>query len=65
VVTSDGQLEDRPVTLGIQTATDAEVTSGLNAGEQVVVSDRGGLKSGQRVHARPVEILQFHESSQD
>ena len=65
VVASDGQLEDRPVTLGIQTATDAEVTSGLNAGEQVVVSDRGGLKSGQRVHAQPVQVLQFHESSQD
>lgn len=65
VVASSGQLEDRPVTLGIQTATDAEVTSGLRAGEQVVVSDRGGLKSGQRVQAQTVQVLQFHENSQD
>ena len=65
VVASSGQLEDRPVTLGIQTATDAEVVSGLNAGEEVVVSDRGGLKPGQRVHAQPVQIMQFHDSSQD
>lgn len=65
VVAGNGQLEDRSVTLGIQTATDAEVTSGLNAGEEVVVSDRGGLKPGQRVHAQAVQIMQFHESSQD
>jgi RND family efflux transporter MFP subunit len=65
VVTRDGQLEDRPVTLGIQTATDAEVVSGLKAGEEVVVSDRGGLKPGQAVHAQTVQIMQFHESSQD
>ena len=29
VVNGNGQLEDRPVTLGLQTATDAEVVSGL------------------------------------
>ena len=50
VVNRDGEIEDRPVTLGIQTANDAEVVSGLNEGEQVVVSDRSGLKPGQKVH---------------
>ena len=33
---------------GIQTATDAEVLSGLKEGESVVVSDRSGLKAGPR-----------------
>jgi hypothetical protein len=37
------------VTLGIQTANYAEVASGLTAGEQIVVSDRSGLKPGEHV----------------
>lgn len=65
VVASNGQIEDRPVMLGIQTATDAEVVSGLNAGEEVVVSDRGGLKPGQRVHRQSVEVMQYHDNSQE
>ena len=36
--------------LGLQTTTDAEVLSGLSEGEQVVVSDRSGLKPSQKVH---------------
>ena len=65
VVNSNGQIEDRAVNLGIQTATDAEVLSGLSEGEQVVVSDRGGLKVGDRVHAQPVQVMQYHENSQE
>ena len=65
VVNSNGQIEDRAVNLGIQTATDAEVLSGLSAGEQVVVSDRGGLKVGDRVHAQPVQVIQYHENNQE
>lgn len=64
-VVSNGQIEDRPVSLGIQTATDAEVVSGLKAGEEVVVSDRGGLKPGDRVHAQQVQVMQYHENSQE
>ena len=40
VVTADNKIEERPVKLGIQTATDAEVVSGLKEGDLVVVSDR-------------------------
>lgn len=64
-VVSNGQIEDRAVNLGIQTATDAEVVSGLKAGEEVVVSDRGGLKPGDRVHAQQVQVMQYHENSQE
>jgi RND family efflux transporter MFP subunit len=62
VVNRDGEIEDRPIMLGIQTATDAEVVSGLSAGEQVVVSDRSGLKPGEKVHPQVVQIVQYQEA---
>jgi len=49
-------IEIRPVTLGIQTATDAEVVSGLKEGEQIVVSDRGSLKAGQQVQPKMIDL---------
>jgi RND family efflux transporter MFP subunit len=65
VVNRNSDLEDRTITLGIQTATDAEVVSGLNPGEQIVVSDRSGLKPGQKVHAQVVQIMQYQEAKQE
>ena len=65
LVNGNGEIEDRPVMLGIQTSVDAEVVSGLNAGEMVVVSDRGGLKPGQRVHAQVVEVMRYREGKQE
>jgi RND family efflux transporter MFP subunit len=52
----DHKIEDRPVKLGIQTATDAEVLAGLRDGDLVVVSDRGGLKPGQPVKPQKIEM---------
>jgi RND family efflux transporter MFP subunit len=65
VVNTSHQIEDRPVSLGLQTASDAEVVSGLSAGEQVVISDRSGLKPGEKVNPRVVQVMQYHESSQE
>ena len=65
VVAANGVIEDRPITLGIQTATDAEVLTGLTEGEQVVVSDRSGLKPGQKVHPETVQIMQYQEGKQE
>ncbi|HEV3512297.1 MAG TPA: efflux RND transporter periplasmic adaptor subunit [Candidatus Sulfotelmatobacter sp.] len=65
VVNPNDELEDRAVTLGLQTATDAEVVAGLREGEQVVVSDRSGLKPGEKVVPQQVQIMQYHESNQD
>ncbi len=61
VVDQDGAIVDRPISLGLQTATDAEVISGLNEGEKVLVSDRSGLKPGQKVHPQVVQIMQYPE----
>jgi RND family efflux transporter MFP subunit len=59
VVGPSRQIETRPVVLGIQTATDAEVLSGLNEGELVVISDRSSLKAGQIVQPKAVDIMPF------
>ena len=63
VVNRDGQLDDRVVQVGLQTNSDAEILAGLNDGDQVVVSDRSGLKAGQRVHAQVVAMPEYHESN--
>ena len=57
VAASSGKLEHRTVRLGIQTATSAEVLGGLEDGEMVVVSDHGGLKAGQEVRSKLVELV--------
>jgi len=64
VVDSNGEVEIRPVTLGLQTATDAEVVAGLREGEQVVLSDRSGLKPGEKVIPQVIPVVQYQESSQ-
>jgi RND family efflux transporter MFP subunit len=63
VVNSNGTLEERSVQLGLQTASDAEIASGLNPGEQVVVSDRSGLKAGEKVHPQEVGMMHYQEES--
>jgi RND family efflux transporter MFP subunit len=63
VVDANGTVEDRSVQLGLQTATDAEIASGVNLGEGVVVSDRSGLKAGAKVHAQEVPLMQYHEQN--
>jgi len=65
VVNGTNELEDRPVILGIQTASDAEVVSGLHDGEVVVVSDRAGLKAGEKVTPQVVSVMQYHESNEE
>jgi RND family efflux transporter MFP subunit len=61
VVNQNGELEDRPVQVGLETASDAEIISGLNPGEEVVVSDRSGLKAGQKVHPQIMSVMQYQE----
>lgn len=61
VVGGDGVIEQRPVQVGIETASDAEIVSGLNEGEQVVVSDRSGLKVGEKVIPRAVNLPEYKE----
>ncbi len=64
VVDSSGKIERRQIVLGIQTATDAEVLSGLQEGELVIVSDRSGLKAGQTVQTKMINLMQYQSSEE-
>jgi len=61
VVSADGTLAQRDVEIGLETSSDAEILSGVSEGEQVVVSDRSGLKAGQKVHPQTVVAPEYHE----
>jgi RND family efflux transporter MFP subunit len=59
LVDPNNTLQERKIVLGLQTATDAEVLSGLNEGDRVVVSARSALKAGMHVKPQAVEVLQY------
>jgi RND family efflux transporter MFP subunit len=63
VVNTNGVLEQRSVQVGLQTSNDAEIVSGLEEGERVVVSDRSGLKAGQKIRAQVVAAREYHDGS--
>ncbi len=55
VVAPDGTVQERTVAVGLRTSSQAEIRSGLNEGDQVIVSDRGGLHAGDKVAVRELE----------
>jgi multidrug efflux pump subunit AcrA (membrane-fusion protein) len=52
IVTPNNRVEKRRVTLGIETANQVEIRSGLNEGDSVVLSGRAGLQPGQEVRPK-------------
>jgi len=64
IVDASGKIESRKVALGIQTATDAEVISGLQEGDMVVVGDRSGLKAGQSVQPKVIGLMQYRSTEE-
>jgi len=48
-------IEERRVSVGVRTASFAEVRSGLAEGDQVVVGDRSGLAPGTAVSPKTVD----------
>jgi RND family efflux transporter MFP subunit len=63
LVGADNILEDRKIVMGIETATDAEIVSGLREGDRVVISDRSSLKAGLHVKPQTVEVPQYHSGA--
>jgi RND family efflux transporter MFP subunit len=63
VVGSENTVERRPVKLGVQTANYAEIVSGVSKGDRVVVSDRGELRSGERVSPHPMAAMNYDPSA--
>jgi RND family efflux transporter MFP subunit len=64
VVSSADKLEVRQIEAGIQTPDYLEVVSGLQEGDRVVVGDRGGLKEGEAVQPKIVELIHYQNSEQ-
>lgn len=63
VVDQSNKIQDRQITLGIQTESNAEVLSGLRDGDQVVISDRSGLRPGEIVHPKMTELATYQTQS--
>ena len=57
VVNGDQEIEERPVTLGLETPSKYEVVAGLKEGDLVMIGTRSKVKPGQRVEAKLVESL--------
>jgi RND family efflux transporter MFP subunit len=55
VVNSAGQIEERQVKLGLESATRFQVLSGLRENELVIVGGRSQLHAGEKVQTRSVE----------
>ena len=65
VVSPEGRIEERRVTLGIQTPNYVEIASGVHAGEQIIVSDRSALKPGEQVKTKPVQEIAYDANAQE
>jgi hypothetical protein len=57
VVNPDHRLEERAITLGLETATLYEVTSGLADGDLVMIGNSAQLRPGQTVQLAATEPL--------
>jgi multidrug efflux pump subunit AcrA (membrane-fusion protein) len=57
VVDAQNQIEERPVTLGMDTPTKYEVVTGLKEGEMVVLGSRARIRPGEKVQPKLMESL--------
>jgi RND family efflux transporter MFP subunit len=57
VVNHAQEIEERPVTLGLETPSKYEVIAGLKEGELVVMGNRSRVKPGQKVEAQLIGAL--------
>jgi RND family efflux transporter MFP subunit len=56
IVTANNRVERRKVMLGIETASQVEVRSGLNEGDSIVLSGRTSLQAGQEVRPKLTQL---------
>ncbi|MBV8818054.1 MAG: efflux RND transporter periplasmic adaptor subunit [Acidobacteriaceae bacterium] len=59
LVDSTGHVQIRKIKLGLETPGEAEVISGLEPGDLVIVSDRSGIKAGELVKPQRVQQVQY------
>src|ERR1019366_4805033 len=56
VITPTSRVEIRKISLGLETANQVEVRSGLNEGDMVVIGSRSALQPGEEVKAQVAVI---------
>jgi RND family efflux transporter MFP subunit len=56
VVNRSNRVESRNVSLGIETATDVQIVSGLHEGERVIFGDLTNYHAGELVKPEPVDL---------
>ena len=56
-VDPSGKVQARSVTVGLETPDDVEIVSGLQEGDLVAVGDRSGLRAGETVRPKIVELI--------
>lgn len=57
VVNSNQEVEERPITLGLETAAKYQVTAGLNEGDLVVIGSHPEIRSGEKVEVKLIGPL--------
>lgn len=63
LVDQNNKIQSRQISVGIQNANFAEVVSGLANGDQVVISDRSGLRPGESVYPKVTEAATYQGQS--
>jgi RND family efflux transporter MFP subunit len=56
VVNANGEIEQRPVQVGLETSDEYEVLSGLQEGDLVVVGNHSEIQNGQKVQPKLVAL---------
>src|ERR1700722_20841 len=54
VVSADNRIEKRDVTIGVQSATDVEILSGLRENDRVIFGEQSQYKPGELVNPKPI-----------
>jgi len=53
----DGRIVRREVTVGLQGASEVEITSGVQEGEMVIFGDLGAFKAGEQVDPKLIQMV--------
>jgi RND family efflux transporter MFP subunit len=56
VITPNHEIEERTVTLGLETPDKYEVVSGLNEGDLVMIGNRSQFQPGQKVEPKIIQV---------
>ena len=63
VLTKNGQLEERQISVGLRTSNEVEVKDGLVEGDLVVVGNRSGLIAGEKAEPKIVALPKTDQES--